>query len=107
MVRRTEQKLFAKESMASTTIRQNEKTGFQRWYSDLQRSFSIGIGIYIFRILLLSFIGLLFILPMLWLVITPTKERDHFYDWKPLEIGEISYVRYSLGDIFLTITAVL
>ncbi len=87
--------------MASTTItKDNQQAGFQRWYSDLQRSFSIGIGIYIFRILLLSFIGLLFILPMLWLVITPTKERDHFYDWKPLEIGEISYVRTAWEHLF-------
>ena len=86
--------------MASTTIQQNEKTGFQRWYSDLQRSFSIGIGIYLFRIILLSFIGLLFILPMLWLVVTPTKERDHFYDWKPLEIGEVSYVATAWENLF-------
>ncbi len=76
----------------TTTSKSNPRTGFQRWYSDLQRSFSIGLGIYIFRMLLLSFMGLLFILPMLWLVIAPTKERDHFYDWKPLEIGEISYI---------------
>jgi multiple sugar transport system permease protein len=87
--------------MANTTLtKSTQKIRFQRWYSNLQRTFSIGLGIYIFRILLLSFVGLLFILPMLWLVITPTKERDHFYDWKPLEIGDMSYVTTAWENLF-------
>ncbi|MDF1513468.1 MAG: carbohydrate ABC transporter permease [Anaerolineae bacterium] len=86
--------------MASTTIQQTNKTRFQCWYADLQRSFSIGLGIYIFRILLLAVIGLIFIIPMLWLVVTPTKERDNFYDYKPLEIGELSYVPIAWQHLF-------
>jgi multiple sugar transport system permease protein len=33
-------------------------------------------------------------------VITPTKERDHFYDWKPLELGEMSYVPTAWQHLF-------
>ena len=73
--------------MASTSITNKPKTGFQRWYSDLQRSFSIGIGTYIARwVILIGYWYSIHPADVLVLV-SPTKNQEEFYKTPPLAIG--------------------
>ncbi|MDF1513471.1 MAG: carbohydrate ABC transporter permease [Anaerolineae bacterium] len=84
---------------ASTT--QRKQTNLDRWYSDLQRSFSIGIGTYILRFVILGMTGILFILPMLWLVVAPTKEPEEFFSLPPLATGALNYVATAWEHLYV------
>ncbi len=86
--------------MTGASITNKPKTGFQRWYSDLQRSFSIGIGTYIARWVILVAIGILFILPMYWLLISPTKTQEEFFKKPPLAIGAFDYIAVAWDHLY-------
>jgi multiple sugar transport system permease protein len=77
---------------SSSAVKNSSKSNFQRWHADLKRSYSIGLGTYIMRIAVLVGGGIIFILPMLWLVIAPTKKPEEFFSIKPLALGAIDYV---------------
>jgi multiple sugar transport system permease protein len=66
----------------------------------MQRQFSIGLGTYIIRLVLLVVGGLVFILPMLWLFLAPTKTNAEFYSIKPLLPGKISYIAQAWEHLF-------
>ena len=76
------------------------KTGFQRWYSHIQRSFSIGIGTYIARWVILLVIATLFTLPMLWLLVSPTKNQEEFFKLPSLAIGSLDYIKVAWDHLY-------
>jgi multiple sugar transport system permease protein len=86
--------------MTSASITSKPKTSFQRWYSDLQRSFSIGMGTYIARWVILIIFAIVFILPMLWLLISPTKNQEEFYKIPPLAMGSFDYIAVAWEHLY-------
>jgi multiple sugar transport system permease protein len=59
------------------------------------------MGTYVVRLALLSIGALFFILPMLWLLLAPTKTNPEFYSLKPLVPGDIRYVSEAWEHLFV------
>lgn len=97
--------------MATTSLSPKKKNRQSSAYNTWLRHWIFRTGIdpmtWVVRLSIILILGVFYVVPLIWLLITPTKTNQQLFELPPLAIGSLAYVAKAWGYLMQFLNGVL